>query len=224
MQNLMLPNIPNAFEAGRQIGRQRRVEAMTESAGKKLTSGDWRGAANDLAPFAPDQAATIQKQGADQERQAAQTQAAQTAMSGDIAGAKQQYQALGDLEGWSALDQQEKEQISGAYEYAGKIAYGLKQVPLEQRKAYALEAAKRSPYAAVLVPQIEGDDDWSDASLEQAINASVSMKDLFARDRGLAQDAERVRHNKAMENRRPNVQTDLEDDENPDAYPDEVLP
>jgi hypothetical protein len=80
-------NIPDAFEAGRQIGRQRQKENALAKAAKSFGAGDYKTASNDLFQYAPDLAMQTQKYGQEQAQQQARVQAGTMAASGDLQGA-----------------------------------------------------------------------------------------------------------------------------------------
>lgn len=179
MVPMQFADVPNAFEAGRQIGRERQKENALLQAQKKFGSGDYKGASNDLFQYAPELAMKTQDYGQQQAQQQARVQAGTMAAGGDLKGAAGTLAGQGDLEGWASLDGAQRERMKGMYDFGARVLYGLQNVPMEQRKAAALSAARNSPYADILVPQTEQEEDWSDARLQAGIAGAMSVQDMI---------------------------------------------
>jgi len=179
MADFQFANVPNAFEAGRQIGRQRQQENALAKAAKSFGAGDYKAASNDLFQYAPDLAMKTQSYGQQQAQQQARMQAGTMAAGGDLKGAAGALAGQGDLEGWASLDGAQRKRIEGMYDYSARVLYGLQNVPAEQRKAAALSAARNSPYADILVPETEKEIDWSDARLQAGIAGAMSVTDMI---------------------------------------------
>lgn len=179
MVQMQFADVPSAFEAGRQIGRQRQQENALAKAAKSFGAGDYKTASNDLFQYAPDLAMKTANYGQQQQTQQARMQAGTMAASGDLKGAAGTLAGQGDLEGWASLDGAQRERVKGMYDYGARVLYGLQNVPMEQRKAAALAAARNSPYADILVPQTEQEEDWSDARLQAGIAGAMSVSDMI---------------------------------------------
>lgn len=177
MAEFQFADVPNAFEAGRQIGRQRQQENALMQAQKKFGAGDYKGASNDLFQYAPELAMKTANYGQQQQQQQARMQAGTMAASGDLKGAASTLAGQGDLEGWKSLDDIQTQKLSGMYDFGARVLYGLQGLPVEQRKAAALAAARNSPYADILVPQTEQENDWSDGRLQAGIAGAISVQD-----------------------------------------------
>lgn len=179
MVQMQFADVPSAFEAGRQIGRQRQQENALAKAAKSFGSGDYKGASNDLFQYAPELAMKTANYGQQQQQQQARVQAGTMAASGDLTGAAGTLAGQGDLEGWASLDGAQRERTAKMYDYGARVLYGLQSVPVDQRKAAALSAARNSPYADILVPQTEQENDWSDARLQAGIAGAMSVTDMI---------------------------------------------
>lgn len=177
MAEFQYADIPNAFEAGRQIGRQRQQENALAKAAKSFGAGDYKSASNELFQYAPDMAMKTANYGQQQQQQQARMQAGTMAASGDLKGAASTLAGQGDLEGWKSLDDIQTQKLSGMYDFGARVLYGLQGLPVEQRKAAALAAARNSPYADILVPQTEQENDWSDGRLQAGIAGAISVQD-----------------------------------------------
>lgn len=127
---------------------------------------------------------------------------------GDAAGAQAQAYQAGDTDligTLSTLDKSKREQASARADSLGKIAFGIKGLPPEQRRA-AIQAAAPSLQALGFTPEQLSSFDPNDGALEGLIANAMDLKDQIARldkeadnKRADAQLGETRRHNQSTE-------------------------
>lgn len=193
--------VTNAFN---QAKKQRTLQDAQALWGK----GDYGGASNALFSVDPQLSMQLGQYGQQQSARDAQMKAGQMVAGGDVKGAATTLAGAGDLQGWASLDAQTKKQAADVADTALRISYGVKKLPPEQRRQYALQAAQASPYASVLVPQLQQakDQDFSDQSIDAQIAAGMSLKEQmdqeqqsFTNNLNTQKFGEEKRHNRVSE-------------------------
>lgn len=213
------PNYVNmfsqSFAAGRDMAKQKGIQNALS-----MAPTDPTGAAAALTQYGEFQGANALMQNAASQRALkVQQDVAPKVQAGNYSGAAQDAAAQGqyDLSGQlSKLDETQRAHAAQTAEIIGKAAYGLAQVPPEQR------AAKLQSITPLLIQQGVSEDmiakaDLSDQGLAQLAGQAMTVKDQIAahqkdqeitntadnnkalRAQAAAQAAETARHNRADE-------------------------
>lgn len=119
-----------------------------------------------------------------QQQLQARQQASQMYASGDSAGARRTSIAAGDWDAataWGKLDEQQREIANEKNERVGRILYGVRKLPYEQRRA-AISAVTPDLVDAGLPQAKIASFDPTDDNLGLQIDQHLELKDLMGRD------------------------------------------
>ena len=158
--------------------------------------------------------------------------------TGDIAGAQSEAYNAGEIDLGSKIGEisanmsaAERAKASETMNWLGQNVVSLKSVPPQGRLQAALDMLNQAGMggdqkAMAALQQAAADGKITDEEIDRFRMSALDIAEQFKVERGFNQDAERVRTNKSREQiMRERAQNggDIDDDENLDAFPDEVI-